>query len=59
MSEEVESHILGKYSLIKKLPVEPMGMFGKSTIKKTGQDMALKKIFDAFQQSTDAQRTFR
>mgnify|MGYP001953892562 CR=1 FL=1 len=27
--------------------------------KKTGKILALKKIFDAFQHSTDAQRTYR
>tara|TARA_R110002050_G_scaffold88662_2_gene187072 strand:+ start:967 stop:1197 length:231 start_codon:yes stop_codon:yes gene_type:complete len=31
----------------------------KAVEKKTRQTVALKKIFDAFQNATDAQRTFR
>ena len=34
-------------------------MVWKAVDKKTQQTVALKKIFDAFQNSTDAQRTFR
>ena len=35
------------------------GIVWKATDKKGGQIVALKKIFDAFQNATDAQRTFR
>jgi len=35
------------------------GIVWKATEKKTRQTVALKKIFDAFQNATDAQRTFR
>jgi mitogen-activated protein kinase 15 len=35
------------------------GHVWKVTDKKSGETQALKKIFDAFQHSTDAQRTFR
>lgn len=59
MSEEVEAHILRKYSLIKKVGSGAYGHVWKVADKKTGQNLALKKIFDAFQHSTDAQRTFR
>ena len=59
MSEEVEAHILKKYSLTKKLGSGAYGHVWKVTDKKTSQVLALKKIFDAFQHSTDAQRTFR
>ena len=59
MSEDVESHILKKYSLMKKLGSGAYGHVWKVTDKKTGHILALKKIFDAFQHSTDAQRTFR
>lgn len=55
----MEQHILRKYSLIKKLGSGAYGHVWKVTDRKTQQTMALKKIFDAFQHSTDAQRTFR
>ena len=35
------------------------GIVWKALDKKTGETVALKKIFDAFQNATDAQRTFR
>ena len=35
------------------------GIVWKAIDKKTNDKVALKKIFDAFQNSTDAQRTFR
>jgi serine/threonine protein kinase len=35
------------------------GIVWKATDKQTRKTVALKKIFDAFQNSTDAQRTFR
>jgi mitogen-activated protein kinase 15 len=35
------------------------GIVWKATDKQSGKIVALKKIFDAFQNSTDAQRTFR
>ena len=59
MSEEVEAHILKKYAMIKKLGSGAYGHVWKVTDKKNNQVFALKKIFDAFQHSTDAQRTFR
>ena len=35
------------------------GIVWKATERKTGRVVALKKIFDAFRNATDAQRTFR
>lgn len=35
------------------------GHVWKAKDKKSGLTVAIKKIFDAFQHSTDAQRTFR
>lgn len=35
------------------------GIVWKATDKKTRETVALKKIYDAFQNATDAQRTFR
>lgn len=59
MSEEVESHILKRYDLLQKLGKGAYGIVWKVMDKKTRNVLALKKIFDAFQNSTDAQRTFR
>nr|BAK02898.1 predicted protein [Hordeum vulgare subsp. vulgare] len=59
MSEEVESHILKRYDLLQKLGKGAYGIVWKVVDKKTRNVLALKKIFDAFQNSTDAQRTFR
>jgi serine/threonine protein kinase len=59
MTEEVEAHVLRRYNLLKKVGSGAYGHVWKVTDKKTGDTLALKKIFDAFQHSTDAQRTFR
>lgn len=59
MSEEVESHILKRYDLLQKLGKGAYGIVWKVMDKKTRNILALKKIFDVFQNSTDAQRTFR
>jgi len=39
--------------------MQAYGVVWKSVDKKTRDVVALKKIFDAFQNATDAQRTFR
>jgi mitogen-activated protein kinase 15 len=59
MAEEVENHILAKYNLTKKVGSGAYGHVWKVTDRKTGSVLALKKIFDAFQHSVDAQRTYR
>lgn len=59
MSEEVDKHILRKYEILQKLGRGAYGIVWKSIDKKSRKVVALKKIFDAFQNSTDAQRTFR
>jgi len=59
MTDQVETHILSKYELLKKVGSGAYGHVWKVSDKKTGQTLALKKIFDAFQHSTDAQRTYR
>lgn len=59
MSEEIESHILRKYEILQKLGKGAYGIVWKAIDKKTREVVALKKIFDAFQNATDAQRTFR
>lgn len=59
MSEEIESHILDGYEIIKKLGKGAYGVVWKGTDKRTNRSVAIKKIYDAFQNSTDAQRTYR
>lgn len=59
MSEEVDKHVLQKYEIGQLLGKGAYGIVWKAVEKKTRQTVALKKIFDAFQNATDAQRTFR
>jgi len=59
MSEEIDKHVLRKYEIQQKLGKGAYGIVWKSVDKKTRDVVALKKIFDAFQNATDAQRTFR
>ena len=59
MSEEIEPHIYRKFEIQQKLGKGAYGVVWKAIEKKTGQVVALKKVFEAFQNSTDAQRTFR
>ncbi|KAK9809283.1 hypothetical protein WJX73_000586 [Symbiochloris irregularis] len=58
-SEEVDKAILRKYEVQTKLGKGAYGIVWKAVDKKTKEVVALKKIFDAFQNETDAQRTFR
>ena len=51
--------MLRKYDVVQKLGKGAYGIVWKATDKKTQSKVALKKIFDAFQNATDAQRTFR
>ena len=59
MSEEIEPHIYRKFDIQQKLGKGAYGVVWKAVEKKSGQVVALKKVFEAFQNSTDAQRTFR
>jgi mitogen-activated protein kinase 15 len=59
MSDEIEAHILERYKIIQKLGKGAYGIVWKAEDKKTKQLVALKKVYDAFQNSTDAQRTYR
>jgi len=58
MSEEIEAHVLKKYEILQKLGKGAYGIVWKAIDKKTREIVALKKNFDAFQNATDAQRTF-
>eukprot|EP00929_Paragymnodinium_shiwhaense_P003862 TRINITY_DN104560_c0_g1_i1.p1 TRINITY_DN104560_c0_g1~~TRINITY_DN104560_c0_g1_i1.p1 ORF type:complete len:510 (+),score=120.24 TRINITY_DN104560_c0_g1_i1:84-1613(+) len=59
MTEEIDRHVLRKFEIIQKLGRGAYGIVWKAIDKKTQEVVALKKCFDAFQNSTDAQRTFR
>lgn len=59
MSEEIDCHVLRKYEIVQKLGRGAYGIVWKAIDKKTREVVALKKCFDAFQNATDAQRTFR
>ena len=59
MTETVSKNILYNYSLINKIGSGAYGHVWKVIHQNSNQVYALKKIFNAFQHSTDAQRTFR
>jgi len=58
-NEEVDQHILERFELIQKLGKGAYGIVWKVQDKESGEILALKKVFGAFQNATDAQRTFR
>ncbi|KIZ02147.1 hypothetical protein MNEG_5808 [Monoraphidium neglectum] len=57
--EEIDNHVLRKYTICQRLGKGAYGVVWRAIEKKSQQVVALKKIFDAFQNATDAQRTFR
>lgn len=59
MSEDIDAHVYKKYDVGQRIGKGAYGIVWKAVDKKTRRTVALKKIFDAFQNSTDAQRTFR
>ncbi|RNF04689.1 putative protein kinase, putative,mitogen-activated protein kinase [Trypanosoma conorhini] len=59
MSSEIEPHILRKYEIQAQLGQGAYGIVWRASDRRTRQVVALKKIYDAFQNATDAQRTFR
>ncbi|XP_065669565.1 extracellular signal-regulated kinase 2 isoform X2 [Hydra vulgaris] len=59
MSSDIDNHILQKYEIKKRLGKGAYGIVWKGIDRRTGDVVAVKKIFDAFRNQTDAQRTFR
>lgn len=59
MSEDLDQHVTEKYEIKKRLGKGAYGIVWKAVDRRTGETVALKKIFDAFRNQTDAQRTFR
>ncbi|XP_004837858.1 mitogen-activated protein kinase 15 isoform X2 [Heterocephalus glaber] len=56
---EVDSHVAQRYMLRRRLGKGAYGIVWKAVDRRTGEVVAIKKIFDAFRDKTDAQRTFR
>ncbi|CAD8125745.1 unnamed protein product [Paramecium sonneborni] len=56
---QVEDHILKRFDLLEFKGKGAYGVVWKAVDRKTKQIVALKKIFDAFHNATDSQRTFR
>lgn len=59
MSEEIDKHVMRKYEIQQKLGKGAYGIVWRAVDRRTRATVALKKVFDAFQNATDAQRTFR
>ena len=58
-SEELDKQVARCYEIVQRVGKGAYGIVWKATSVETGEVVALKKIFDAFQNATDAQRTFR
>ncbi|GJQ66532.1 hypothetical protein Trydic_g4517 [Trypoxylus dichotomus] len=56
---EIDDHIMKRFDIQKRLGKGAYGIVWKAIDKKTKEVVAVKKIFDAFRNQTDAQRTFR
>ena len=59
MTDEVDEHVTCRFELSQKLGKGAYGIVWKARDKRSRKVVALKKCFDAFRNSTDAQRTFR
>ncbi|VDO19984.1 unnamed protein product [Heligmosomoides polygyrus] len=59
MTEDVDGHVLDKYDIQKRLGKGAYGIVWKAVDRRSKEVVALKKIFDAFRNQTDSQRTFR
>lgn len=58
-ASEVEAAVGRRYRLRRRLGQGAYGIVWKAIDRQTGEVVAVKKIFDAFRNRTDAQRTFR
>ena len=59
MSEEIDSDVTDKYEILDKLGKGAYGIVWKAIDRKTKLKVAIKKIYEAFRNVTDAQRTYR
>lgn len=58
-TSEIDEHISVRFDIKKRLGKGAYGIVWKAIDKKTTETVAIKKIFDAFRNQTDAQRTYR
>jgi len=58
-SEELDKQVARCYEIQQRVGKGAYGIVWKAVSVETGEVVAVKKIFDAFQNATDAQRTFR
>ncbi|EEB12747.1 mitogen-activated protein kinase ERK-A, putative [Pediculus humanus corporis] len=58
-ANDIDDHISKRYEMKKRLGKGAYGIVWKAVDKKSREVVAVKKIFDAFRNQTDAQRTFR
>ncbi|GFG30615.1 hypothetical protein Cfor_10521 [Coptotermes formosanus] len=56
---EIDEHIARRYEIKRRLGKGAYGIVWKATDRRSNEIVAVKKIYDAFQNQTDAQRTFR
>ena len=59
MSEEVDRQVLKRYDIHQKVGKGAYGVVWRARDRRTNETVAVKKIFDAFQNATDSQRTYR
>jgi mitogen-activated protein kinase 15 len=59
MSDEIDKHVRRRFDISQRLGKGAYGIVWKATEKRVHSVVALKKCFDAFRNSTDAQRTYR
>ena len=59
MSKTVEAHILKNYTLVREMGSGAYGHVWEVKHIKNNTSFALKKVYDAFRNSIDAQRTYR
>jgi mitogen-activated protein kinase 15 len=58
-NDAVDPHVEKRYEILAKLGKGAYGIVWRAIDRKTKQGVALKKVFDAFQNQSDAQRTYR
>ncbi|KAK9309626.1 hypothetical protein QLX08_000838 [Tetragonisca angustula] len=56
---EIDVHVTKHYDIVRRLGKGAYGIVWKAIDKRNKETVAVKKIFDAFRNQTDAQRTFR